>query len=339
MKFSTFHLMAQPEGFSSGQIIAETLEEIELAEMLGYDRVWLTEHHASRHGICSAPSVMAAAVAARTETIGIGYAVNVTPLHQPLRLAEEIAWVDQLSKGRVVAGFGTGYSPYEFARYGVEVAERYARHEEGVEVVLQAWRQERFDYAGKYYQYRDACVLPRPYQEPHPPIAATAGSEEGARHVGTRGFRLLTLGGRAQIERVAKAYAEGLALGGHDAAVVAANLEELGVLRHIYVAASDAVAIAAVREKTRWLLQMLDQLATVDGAGSGGDLDVEEYVRTRVIAGSPETVATALRDLQGVGVGQVLGWFRWGTMTSEETRESMRLFAAEVAPPIKENAR
>ena len=121
MRFGTFHLMTRPQGATSQQIVQETLAEAELAEELGFDCVWLTEHHASDHGICSAPSVFAAAVAARTTRIGIGYAVNVAPLHQPLRLAQELAMGDQLSGGRVVAGFGPGYSPYEYARYGVDI--------------------------------------------------------------------------------------------------------------------------------------------------------------------------------------------------------------------------
>ena len=104
MKFGTFHILPMPEGATAHGVIHETLTEVELAEALGFDTVWLAEHHSSRHGLCPSASVLGAAVAMRTRRVNIGYAVNVTPLHHPLRLAEEIAFVDQLSDGRVMLG-------------------------------------------------------------------------------------------------------------------------------------------------------------------------------------------------------------------------------------------
>lgn len=337
MRFSTFHLMTRPEGTTSQQIIRETLAEAELAEALGFDRVWLTEHHASEHGICSAPSVFAAAVAARTTRIGIGYAVNVAPLHHPLRLAEELAMVDQLSGGRIVAGFGPGYSPYEYARYGVDVDERYDRHNEVVDIVLKAWQGERFDYEGEHYQYRDACVLPEPLQKPHPPVAVTVGSAEGARHVARAGFRLLTLGGVEKVRGIVDEYAAELQRSGHDQKLIEENLAQVGVLRHVYVGASDEEAREVVRAPTEMLLRRLDLLTTAEGEGTGEvfergfEQELAQYLETRVMAGAAERVCEEIVALSEVGCGEVLCWFRWGAMGSEEAQQSMRCFAEGVA--------
>lgn len=337
MKFGTFHLMTRPAGITSQQIVQETLAEAELAEALGFDRVWLTEHHASDHGICSVPSVFAAAVAARTTRIGIGYAVNVAPLHHPLRLAEEMAMVDQLSGGRIVAGFGPGYSAYEYARYGVELAERYERQNEVVDIVCRAWRGARFDYRGKYYQYEDACVLPGPLQQPRPPIAVTAGSIEGARYAARVGFRLLTLGGVAKVRGIIDEYQAELHNSGHDAQLIEDNLAHVGVLRHVYVGESDLEAQAAVRAPTEILLRRLDMLTTVTGEGTGEAFEASlpealaDYLSTRVIAGAPARVIEELATLAEVGCGEVLCWFRWGAMASKEARQSMRRCAVEVA--------
>ena len=332
MRFGTFHLMTQYAGATSGQIVAETLAEAELAERLGFGRVWLTEHHASDHGICSAPAVFAAAVAARTQKIGLGFAVNVAPLHHPLRLAEELAMVDQLSGGRVVAGFGPGYSPYEFARYGVDIGERYTRHNEVVEVVLKAWKGERFDYAGEHFHFEDAQALPAPAQPL--PVAITASSIAGAHYAARAGHRLLTLGGSDEVREIVAAYAAEMRRSGHGAALIEDNLARVGVLKHVYMAESDEEAQAAIRAPTEMLLRRLDALTTEDGAGTGAVFEeglaaeMENYLSTRFIAGSTKTVRAEIAALADAGCGEVLCWFRWGAMEHAEAVASMRRFGA-----------
>ena len=332
MRFGTFHLMTQYAGATSGQIVAETLAEAELAERLGFGRVWLTEHHASDHGICSAPAVFAAAVAARTQKIGLGFAVNVAPLHHPLRLAEELAMVDQLSGGRVVAGFGPGYSPYEFARYGVDIGERHTRHNEVVEVVLKAWTGERFDYAGEHFHFEDVQALPAPAQPL--PVAITASSIAGAHYAARAGHRLLTLGGSDDVREIVAAYAAEMRRSGHDAALIEDNLARVGVLKHVYMAESDEEAQAAIRAPTEMLLRRLDALTTEDGAGTGAVFEeglaaeMENYLSTRFIAGSTKTVRAEIAALADAGCGEVLCWFRWGAMEHAEAVASMRRFGA-----------
>ena len=129
MRLGLFLIMPAPAGSAPGSVVERALADGSRAEELGFDAVWVTEHHGSDYGWCSAPSVMAGALAVRTRRVDIGYAVNVTPLHHPVRLAEEIATVDQLSRGRVIAGFGPGYSPVEYAPFDADFDDRHRLHE------------------------------------------------------------------------------------------------------------------------------------------------------------------------------------------------------------------
>src|SRR5689334_25127512 len=122
-----------------------------LSEQLGFDSIWLTEHHYADYGLSSAPSVLLATVAARTERIKIGIAVYVIPFHHPLRLAEETATIDILSGGRLTVGLGRGNRPLEFFGHGVLREHSRTRMEESVDILLQAWTRDRVTYAGQHW--------------------------------------------------------------------------------------------------------------------------------------------------------------------------------------------
>src|ERR1043166_5351569 len=130
MDIGLFQLLPAPGGEDDAGVVARALSEADRAEALGFDSVWIAEHHLSDFGLVGAPSVYAAAVAQRTRRIDIGYAVAVVPLHHPVRLAEEIAWLTHLSRGRVLVGMGPGFSPFEFGAYGVPLEDRHERFEE-----------------------------------------------------------------------------------------------------------------------------------------------------------------------------------------------------------------
>ena len=139
MRLGLFLILPQPAGVSQAQVFESALEDAVLAERLGFDSVWVTEHHGSAYGLAAAPSVIAGAIAARTERIAIGYAVNVSPLHHPIRLADDIATVDHLSRGRVIAGFGAGYSPVEYRQLSADFGDRHRRHHDTVATVIEHW--------------------------------------------------------------------------------------------------------------------------------------------------------------------------------------------------------
>src|SRR5579862_3100169 len=135
MEIGIFQLLPAPEALSDREVIEQALWEADFADANRFDSVWIAEHHLSSFGLVGAPSVYAAAIAQRTRRVEIGYAVAVVPLHHPVRLAEEIAWLTHLSRGRLLVGLGPGFSAFEFGAYGVPREERHERFEEGSAVL------------------------------------------------------------------------------------------------------------------------------------------------------------------------------------------------------------
>jgi alkanesulfonate monooxygenase SsuD/methylene tetrahydromethanopterin reductase-like flavin-dependent oxidoreductase (luciferase family) len=164
------------------QIAARTYEEHlrvwEEMDRLGYDGVGLNEHHTTPHGLMNSPNLMAAAAAQRTKRLKFFILGNLLPLHNPLRIAEELAMVDCLSRGRVMSGFARGV-PREYKVYDVPMAESRARFDEALDVILKAWTQDVFSHQGKYWSFKDIAIWPRPYSQPHPPVwIPFTGSQE-----------------------------------------------------------------------------------------------------------------------------------------------------------------
>src|SRR3954468_15139482 len=151
MQFGTYYFLQATPGRSADAIIGEEIEQMVLSERLGFDSVWLTEHHYADYGLLSAPNLLLATVAARTERIRLGMAVWVLPFHHPLRLAEETATLDILSRGRLTVGLGRGNRPQEFLGLGVPQDESRTRMEEGVEVLRLAWTEDRVTFHGRHW--------------------------------------------------------------------------------------------------------------------------------------------------------------------------------------------
>src|SRR6185295_7876411 len=199
---------------SGTDILTEEMEQMVLSEDLGFDSVWLTEHHFADYGLSAAPSVLAATLAARTQRIEIGTAVYVVPFHHPLRLAEETATLDILSKGRLVVGIGRGNRPLEFVGHGVRLDDSRSRLEEGTDVLVQAWTRERVDFQGQHWQFSNMPVYPKPLTQPHPPLAVAATSPDTLTWAARRGYRLLSSGLGTPLPtlvRLRQTYADALA--------------------------------------------------------------------------------------------------------------------------------
>ena len=139
-------------------------------EQTGYDAVWLAEHHFSTYSVCPSIHMMGTHVAARTKRLRIGTGVSLTPFYHPLRLAEEVALLDVLSDGRVNWGAGRGFDAREYQVFDVARDDSYAVFRENLEIVLEAWTNEKLTYNGEFSQFEEVEVLPKPLQEPHPPV-------------------------------------------------------------------------------------------------------------------------------------------------------------------------
>jgi alkanesulfonate monooxygenase SsuD/methylene tetrahydromethanopterin reductase-like flavin-dependent oxidoreductase (luciferase family) len=165
---------------------AEHLEAWEELDRLGYDGVGFNEHHTSPYGLMNSPNLLAASAAQRTKRLKLLIYGNLLPIHEPLRLAEELAMLDCLSNGRLISGFARGI-PREHNVYNVSQSESRARFEEAWEIIRGLWTQEVFSYSGQFWTYHDVAIWPRPMQQPHPPVwvPVTASKETiqwAARH-------------------------------------------------------------------------------------------------------------------------------------------------------------
>ncbi|HTZ35626.1 MAG TPA: LLM class flavin-dependent oxidoreductase [Stellaceae bacterium] len=196
---------------------AEHLDAWELLDKLGFDGVGFNEHHCSPYGLMNSPNLMAASAAQRTKRLKLLIYGNLLPLHQPLRLAEELAMLDCLSQGRLISGFARGILR-EYQVHNVPLAESRARFEEAYDIVTRAWTEEVFSYEGRFWSYRDVAIWPRPVQRPHPPVwVPIVGSKESIEFAGRHNLPITPGLGRHRGLRddIIRYYASCLAAHGH----------------------------------------------------------------------------------------------------------------------------
>ena len=217
----------------------EHLSAWEEMDRLGYDGVGFNEHHCSPYGLMNSPNLLAAAAAQRTRNLKLLIYGNLLPLHEPLRLAEELAMLDCLSNGRLISGFARGI-PREYQVHNVSLAESRERFEEAYAIVTRAWTEEVFSYEGKFWSYKNVAMWPRPVQRPHPPIwIPVVGSKESIEFAGKHNI-VITPGlkpGGLQ-DDIIRYYAECLGKNGH-----AITPDHLSIALNAYVADSKAQAV------------------------------------------------------------------------------------------------
>ena len=173
------------------EVYAGLLDQIALADDLGYDSIWLTEHHFVEDGYTPSPVPLMAAIAARTRRVQISTDILILPLYHPVKLAEDIATIDVISNGRAMLGVGSGYRDEEFAAFGTSRKERASRMEEGVAILRGCWSEGPFTFRGRHHQIDAIDVVPKPVQKPHPPLWMAATAEPAARRAARLGLHLL----------------------------------------------------------------------------------------------------------------------------------------------------
>ena len=189
MDFGIFTMFSTREGSTQQQIFQEWFSLAQVAEDAGLDTLWLGESHfRPQRAVLASPLVGASAVAARTRRIRVGLAVQVLPLANPLRVAEEAAIVDHISEGRLIFGVGRSSFLESYEGYNVDYAESRALFLESLEIIQKAWLEDAFSYTGKYYDFHDVQLVPKPYQKPHPPIRVAVESRETFALAGRLGF-------------------------------------------------------------------------------------------------------------------------------------------------------
>jgi len=292
MKFGILQFFSWPDRRVALPTVYErALQRIEIMDRGGYDAVWLTEHHFNDYSVCPSIPVMGAFAAARTKRLHIATGVTLAAFYHPLRLAEEIALLDILSGGRVYWGAGRGFDPREFRTFGMTPEESYPRFRESVDVVMSAWRNQRLTYHGKYFSCEDIELLPKPLQQPHPPMWVAAYSPSAIEWAAEQGYSIMLdpHSPASELGERMKTYRALLAQHGHRV-----EGRVIPTVRLVAIAPTDSEAVDMAREGARWMLRTY-----VNPRGERGDSDVmvQRYIDSMVIHGTAERVVDQIARL------------------------------------------
>ena len=350
MEFGMFHEFPSLPGRTEGEAFDEAMEQVDAAERLGLDVMWLAElHFEPRRSMLSVPLSIASAIAARTRRIKIGIAVQVLPLCHPLRLAEEVATVDQLSHGRLIFGVGRSGVAQTYEAYGVSYAESRDRFREILDIVERAWTEPSFSYEGTYHRFKDVAVVPKPYQKPTPPIRIAASTPDTFPAIGRRGapiFASVRHTSWAALAEQIGTYHDAWEAAGHP------GRGQVFVSAPTYLAETDAAALAEPRDSIMHFYH--EQANLLEGAARLVDpetaarrmrrveqlrrVDYDEAVRTNALVGSPEVIAEKLRALQAeIGLSGILAELNCGGLIPhQQVIKAMQLLCEAVKPRFAE---
>jgi alkanesulfonate monooxygenase SsuD/methylene tetrahydromethanopterin reductase-like flavin-dependent oxidoreductase (luciferase family) len=305
----------------------ELLGQIVWAEGLGvYRAVWLSEHHFSDEGYLPAVLPMMAAISERTQDLRIGSQVLLAPLHHPLRLAEDVAVVDQLSRGRIDLGLAIGYRDEEFEVLGVPRSQRGSRTSETLELLRKAWTGEPFSHRGEHFSFDDVIVSPTPYERSGVPLWVGGSSHLAAQRAGSFGCAFLA-DAEAAPEVVDTYHDAFRAFGGDDA------MRKVGSNRAIYVCDNADVGRREVEPHFRYMYDRYR--AWGHGQPPPADLSSDPLPEIRYIIGTPAMVVDTLgRQHERSPFDELTFWARPAGLAIEKSNRSIELFATEVYPHL-----
>jgi alkanesulfonate monooxygenase SsuD/methylene tetrahydromethanopterin reductase-like flavin-dependent oxidoreductase (luciferase family) len=344
MRFSTFLFPDSRDPGQDGQVIDETIREAMLADELGVDIVWLAEHHFDGIAVYADPIVLAGALAAVLKRAGLGFAVIQTALHHPIRLAEQMAFLDHLLKGKLIVGLGRGssFNIYDYTGFGIDHREAQDRLDEAEAIMRRAWAGGEFEHKGRFWQLQVPMLRPAPYSRPYPPVIRGSSTEGSLIELAREGKPwMMNVQSLETTARRVALYRETMLAAGHDEAAVAANLAASWVWRNVFVAETDAeaerVGIPMFDEMTR------DRAALRNRYAERGlrivpvdHLPGQRKARGEgLLYGAPARVAEDYAALERLGIGGVINTFRLGAMPHELAAESLTRFMREVAPSFR----
>ena len=336
MKFGVFdHLDA------SGAPLAEFYENrLKLAE--AYDRIGIhalhiAEHHATPLGMSPSPSVFLASVAQRTKRLRFGPLVYTLALYHPLRLADEICMLDQLSGGRFELGVGRGVSPIEIEYFGFDPAKSQAMYIEAYQVILKAMRERVLTFEGTYYRFKDVPNHMVPLQRPHPPIWYGLSNPDSAAFAADSRFNVVSNAAPKAVRVLTDRYREAWAAKGNDPK----RIPFMGMARHVVIADTDAEAMKLARRAyARWWEGFI-YLWNLRGQKPPFTTYTEDFdavlANGQAIVGSPATVREMIASqVKEAGLNYFLLRFAFGDLRLEESLRSVDLFSKQVQPALEE---
>lgn len=353
MRFSIFYEMqiSHPTRQTEAQLFHDCVAQVELADQLGYHAVWEVEHHGLyEYSHSSAPEVFLSFVAARTKNIRLGHGITLTPFryNHPIRIAERIATLDILSEGRVNWGSGKSSSLTEQVAFENEIDQLHDQWLEALDMIPRMWRDEVFSYKGRFFDVAPTQIVPKPVQQPHPPIYAACAKPDSAIGVGKLGIGALNFAVGNQDDLGAK-------VKGYRAAVEAANPTAYAKTNHF---ACTPVSLClpddreACRYGTRAATFFWEALATYYFGGkrptgtldvpreflSDGDLQAAMDFRgapdapAMNVIGDPAHCKEIISRYVDVGVDELILVMQCGTVPHELVMESLRTFGEQVLP-------
>jgi probable F420-dependent oxidoreductase len=311
------------------------------AEDLGYDTIWLTEHHFVDDGYSPSMLPLAAAIATRTRKIRIGTFVLLMPLHHPLHVAENAATLDAISNGRFDLGLGQGYRPQEFTGFNIPREERSRRLREGVEIVRRAFTEDNFSFEGQHYTVRDVTLYPKPVQKPHPPIWIGARSRSATERAARNGYHLAGTGAHQ-----AEIYREALRAAGRDPA--AFNVAQLrfgfiGTSRDKAWNECEFGLHYLLARYGQWIAEAADvrgdeRFAEVPPVGKLRESASAGMIGDGVMVGTPDDAIAQVEAIGQYATHLALGMALPG-IDPKKVRASMKLFADKVMPHFRRKSR
>ena len=350
MEFGSFYQLPCAPTQAPLQRYDDTLAQVRHADAIGLDVAWLAElHFYPSFSIMSSPLLVASALAQTTSRIRLGIAVNLLPLHNPLRNAEDAATLDLLSNGRLEYGAGRGSIPLHFAGYNVPVEESRARFLEAIDIVQRAWTTETLSYDGAYHHYHDVQVVPKPLQQPHPPIRIACNSSDSFTMAGERGWRLFCSPVVVPITRLQQDldnYRTVFAEHGH-----ATRGDEIAVMTSVHVHESHSAAREIPETSLTHYFHVLRQMHNAskgpeptevtprmrEMASRLENMTYKEALDTFAVYGDPAYCIERIQALkEQFGLSQFICWFNTGgQIPHQHVLDSMTLFANKVMPALR----
>lgn len=346
MRFGSFVFPVSHQPQNDSAVIDSTLDEILLAEQIGMHSVWLTEHHFDGAAAHADPLVLGAAVAARTRSLKIGFAVVELALHHPVRLAVQTALLDNLSHGRLIVGIGRGsaYNHYEYRGFGITMDDGFARLDEAEQLLVAAWTGRNLNHQGTHWDVAFPQLRPRPCQQPHPPliracisVASVVSMAQIGRPVMIGIQTLDALRARLELYRATMGDA------GFTEAQTEAAFDRCWASRDLFVADShgEALEIAAAgfaRERAhfRQARELYNPVGLRPGdlppPDPGRPVPAGESLEHSFILGTPAQVAEQVAAMRDAGVRNLMLKLNTGEMDTHKVQKSMRLFGEKVMP-------
>jgi alkanesulfonate monooxygenase SsuD/methylene tetrahydromethanopterin reductase-like flavin-dependent oxidoreductase (luciferase family) len=343
VRFGVFDWLDERPGLELAALYDERLRVLEAADAAGFYCYHLAEHHWTPLSATPSPNLFLAAAAQRTHHIRLGPLVYLLPLYNPLRLIEEICMLDHLSHGRLDVGVGRGASPYELAPFGVEADESRDIFQEALAVILQGLATGAVNYEGRYYTFKDVRAVLRPFQRPYPPLWYPTNYPASIPWIGQHNLSTMFGSLFPSLEATREQFAiyhQQRAAHHDDPDRLNAHVPDpcYGIVRHVYVADSDAQAEQDARAAYAQWYESFGHLWVIHHdprllrRGTW-----EEFVaQGGIYYGAPATVRAQVQDaLRRSGANYFVGAFAFGNLTADQSRRSLRLFADQVIPACR----